>query len=62
MSEVTPWAPAEFSTAGLPEHRRLALDAMSRAGALVVPMETVVYQMLKRSGTAPFKALLAYFR
>ncbi|QTX31376.1 isochorismatase family protein [Aminithiophilus ramosus] len=44
------------------EHRNLALDAMSRAGALVVPMETVVYQMLKRSGTVPFKALLAYFR
>lgn len=44
------------------EHRLLALKAMSQAGALVVPMETVVYQMLRRSGTAEFKALLAHFR
>lgn len=44
------------------EHRRLALKAMRQAGALVVPMETVVYQMLKRSGTPQFKALLAHFR
>ncbi|MBL3592964.1 MAG: hydrolase [Synergistaceae bacterium] len=45
-----------------PEHHDLALEAMRQAGALIVPMETIVYQMLKRSGTAEFKALLAYFR
>ncbi|GAA1387665.1 helix-turn-helix domain-containing protein [Pseudonocardia kongjuensis] len=35
MSEVTPWAPAEFSTAGLPEHRRLALWEDHNADALI---------------------------
>jgi urease accessory protein UreE len=40
----------------------MACEAMASAGALVVPMETVVYQMLKRAGTEQFKAMLPFFK
>lgn len=45
-----------------PDHHRMACEAMASAGALVVPMETVVYQMLKRAGTEQFKAMLPFFK
>jgi len=45
-----------------PEHHRLACEAMASAGALVVPVETLVYQMLGRAGTAEFKAMLPFFK
>jgi nicotinamidase-related amidase len=40
----------------------MALDAMRSAGALVIPTESVVYQMLGVSGTDKFKAMLPYFK
>ncbi|MDR2175416.1 MAG: isochorismatase family protein [Synergistaceae bacterium] len=45
-----------------PEHHRLALDAARTCGAAVLPTETVVYQLLGRSGTPDFKALLPLFK
>ncbi|HDQ93557.1 MAG TPA: isochorismatase family protein [Synergistetes bacterium] len=45
-----------------PEHHRLACEAMASAGALVVPVETLVYQMLGRAGTAEFKTMLPFFK
>jgi len=45
-----------------PEHHRLACDAMVSAGALVVPVETVVYQLLGRAGTEQFKSMLPFFK
>ncbi len=45
-----------------PENARLALKAASAAGALVVPTETVIYQLMGRSGTAEFKTLLPLFK
>jgi len=45
-----------------PENRDIALRAMMRAGALVLPTESVVYQLLSRSGTDQFKAMLPFFK
>ena len=44
------------------ENRDMAMDAMRAAGALVLPTETVVYQLLGRSGTDAFKAMLPFFK
>lgn len=44
------------------ENHSLALQAMRDAGCLVVPTETVIYQMLGRAGTPQFKALLPLFK
>ncbi len=39
-------------------HWRWALEALSRAGAFVLPTETIVFQLLEKSGTPAFKKLL----
>lgn len=44
------------------ENREIALDAMRRAGALVLSTESVVYQLLGRAGTEQFKAMLPFFK
>ncbi|MDO9508591.1 MAG: isochorismatase family protein [Thermovirgaceae bacterium] len=44
------------------DHHRMACAAMSAAGAIVVPVESVVYQMLGRAGTEQFKAMLPMFK
>ena len=43
-------------------HHNMACSAMTSAGALVVPVESVVYQMLGRAGTEQFKAMLPMFK
>lgn len=43
-------------------NRDRALLSMERAGALVLPTESVVYQLLGRSGTGDFKAMLPFFK
>ncbi len=40
------------------EHKKLALAAMAKAGATIVPTETIVFQLLERCGTKEFKELL----
>jgi nicotinamidase-related amidase len=45
-----------------PEHHQLALDAMRQCGALVVPVETIVYQLVGKSGTDLFKRILPLFK
>lgn len=44
------------------EHHGIACNAMMSAGALVVPVESVVYQMLGRAGTEQFKTMLPMFK
>ena len=39
-----------------------ALSAMASAGALVVPVESVIYHLMGRSGTPEFKELLPLFK
>ena len=39
------------------ENRALGLSLCERAGAVVTPMETVVFDWLERAGTEAFKAL-----
>lgn len=39
------------------ENRRLGLDLASRAGAIVTPTETVVFDLLRQAGTDTFKAV-----
>ena len=46
----------------VPGNARLALKAAAAAGALVVPTETVIYQLMGKSGTAEFKTLLPLFK
>ncbi len=40
----------------------LALDSARSMGCLVVPVETIIYQLLERAGTPQFKALLPMFK
>ena len=44
------------------DHHAMACSAMMSAGALVVPVETVVYQMLGQAGTEQFKIMLPLFK
>jgi nicotinamidase-related amidase len=44
------------------EHKRLALEQMRQAGAVVTCVEAAVYQMLGRAGTPEFKELLPLFK
>ena len=53
---------ADASVSRRPENHRLALDAARDCGAAVLPTEPVVYQLLGRSGTPEFKALLPLFK
>ncbi|MDI9369336.1 MAG: isochorismatase family protein [Synergistaceae bacterium] len=46
----------------LPEHSSLALDTMRNSGALILPVETVIYHIMERSGTPEFKELLPLFK
>ncbi len=43
----------------IPDHRDTALDTLRQAGAAVLPVESVVYQLLQRAGTPAFKQVLA---
>lgn len=43
-------------------NRAEAMLAMRHAGALVLPTESVVYQLLGKSGTDQFKAMLPFFK
>jgi nicotinamidase-related amidase len=44
------------------EHKRLALDQLRLAGAVVTCVEAAVYQMLGKAGTPEFKDLLPLFK
>ena len=44
------------------EHKRLALEQMRHAGAVVTSVEAAVYQMLGVAGTPEFKDLLPLYR
>jgi nicotinamidase-related amidase len=44
------------------ENRDVALEAMRTAGALTIPTESVVFQLLEISGTAQFKEMLPFFK
>jgi nicotinamidase-related amidase len=44
------------------EHKRLALEQLCQAGAIVTCVEAAVYQMLGRAGTPEFKDLLPLFK
>jgi len=43
-------------------NRRVGLDLMERAGAVITSTETVVFQLLERAGTPEFKALSKLLR
>jgi hypothetical protein len=38
------------------------MDIAKEAGALVMPTESAVYQLIGRSGTDQFKAMLPFFK
>ncbi len=43
-------------------HRDLAFDALRSAGGLVLPTESVAYQLLGKAGTELFKRVLPFFK
>ena len=43
-------------------HHDLAMQNLMAAGIAVLPVETIVYQLLGRAGTPEFKALLPLFK
>ncbi|PIE55563.1 MAG: hydrolase [Dethiosulfovibrio peptidovorans] len=45
-----------------PEHHRLALSNMTACGVHVLPLESVIYQLLQRAGTPEFSKLLPLFK
>lgn len=45
-----------------PENHSLALDALRSSGCMVVPTETVIYQLIGKAGTPQFKTLLPLFK
>ncbi len=42
-----------------PDHRNAAIENLLQAGAAVLPVETIVYQMLEKAGTPAFKQILS---
>ncbi|WP_024821918.1 MULTISPECIES: hydrolase [Aminobacterium] len=56
------WLAADACGSRKNDNHEMALQTMIQAGALVVPTETVIYQLMKRSGTPEFKALLPLFK
>lgn len=42
-----------------PVHRDMALETLRHAGASVLPVESIVYQLLEKAGTPAFKQILA---
>jgi len=42
-----------------PANRDMAMDTLLHAGAAVLPVESIVYQMLEKAGTPAFKQILA---
>lgn len=53
---------ADASGSRTSDNQNLALATARSCGALVLPTETVVYQLLGRSGTPDFKAMLPFFK
>lgn len=46
----------------LDQNHRYAMDTLGRNGALVLPTESIIYQLLGRAGTPEFKELLPLFK
>jgi nicotinamidase-related amidase len=53
---------ADASGSRTSDNHNLALATARSCGALVLPTETIVYQLLGRSGTPEFKAMLPFFK
>jgi nicotinamidase-related amidase len=53
---------ADASGSRTSDNHNLALATLRSCGALVLPTETVVYQLLGKSGTTDFKAMLPFFK
>lgn len=45
-----------------PRNHEIAMNALGHAGALVLPVESVIYQLICQSGTPEFKSLLPLFK
>ncbi|MDD2206095.1 MAG: isochorismatase family protein [Aminobacterium sp.] len=60
--DFTVWLAADASGSRNTRNHDLALQAMSQMGVIVVPTETILYQLMKRAGTPEFKTLLPLFK
>lgn len=45
-----------------PEHHHMALETMRAAGAAVLPLESLAYQLMGKAGSPEFRALLPLFK
>src|SRR5262249_3742613 len=53
---------ADAVTSRTPLNRRVGARLMERAGAILTPTETVIFQFLEKCGTPEFKAMLEEIR
>ncbi|MFP3912845.1 MAG: isochorismatase family protein [Desulfobacteraceae bacterium] len=44
------------------DNRRIGLELMRDAGAVITSAETIIFQLLKKAGTEEFKKMLAYVK
>ncbi|WP_286677257.1 hydrolase [Aminobacterium sp. EBM-42] len=58
----TVWVAADACGSRNRNNHDLVLRTMTQMGAIVVPTETVLYQLMGRSGTPEFKTLLPLFK
>ncbi|MCL5005232.1 MAG: hydrolase [Acidobacteria bacterium] len=49
---------ADATSSRTTENRQIGLDRMARAGAIISSTEMMIFELLRRSGTAEFKAML----
>jgi len=57
---ITPWIVADGVSSRTQENSRLGLARLERMGAAVGPAEMIIYELVKKAGTAGFKAVLPH--
>lgn len=57
---ITPWIVADGVSSRTAVNRDLGLARLRDIGAVVGPAEMIIYELLKKAGTAEFKAVLPY--
>jgi nicotinamidase-related amidase len=57
-----PWIVADAVSSREKSNHRLALARMQALGMAVGPAEMVIYELLHKAGTEPFKAMLPHFK
>ncbi len=57
---ITPWIVADGVSSRSEVNKQLGLARLLNVGAIVGPAEMIIYELLKKAGTAEFKAVLPH--